>query len=47
MSPRSRIGSVAADCADLERMVTFWSSALEYRVLSSGLNWAYLVDPKR
>lgn len=46
MSPHSRIGSVAADCADLQLMVAFWGAALEYRVSSSGRGWTYLVDPR-
>lgn len=44
--PRVRIGSAAADCADLERMVAFWSAALGYGVEDSGRNYAYLTSPK-
>ena len=39
------IGSAAVDCANLRRMVEFWSEALDYRIDSSGHGWTYLVDP--
>ena len=47
MAVGSRMGSVAADCADVSRMAAFWTEALGYRVSGSGRGWTYLVDPKR
>ncbi len=41
-----RIGSAAADCADLNAMVEFWGNVLSYHTDSQGNNWAYLTDPQ-
>jgi predicted enzyme related to lactoylglutathione lyase len=43
---RLRIGSAAADCADLERMTSFWSAALGYRVDDRGRGYVYLTPPQ-
>jgi predicted enzyme related to lactoylglutathione lyase len=41
-----RIGSAAADCADLAPMVEFWGQVLDYRIVDEGEGWTYLEDPQ-
>lgn len=41
-----RIGSAAADCANLVTMVEFGSNVLGYRVMDEGEGWTYLDDPQ-
>jgi predicted enzyme related to lactoylglutathione lyase len=43
---RLSIGSAAADCADIEGMVSFWSAALGYRVQDRGRGYVYLTAAK-
>ena len=44
---RYRIGNVAIDCADLEKLVPFWAEALGYEVKSRDESHALLRDPER
>jgi uncharacterized protein YndB with AHSA1/START domain len=40
-----QIGNVTFDCADVPRMVDFWTAALHYQKQAAGPDWGAAVDP--